>query len=511
MLSFNSQSETELVVPPAASMSESLRGVGYTLRTAIADLIDNSISAEAKNVWITFLWDGVDSFISVLDDGIGLSGQELSQAMRPGSKNPQQERNKSDLGRFGLGLKTASLSQCRSFTVASKLNGEMSIRRWDQDHIVDTDKWEIYLTARAGFQDRLHQLDRLDAGTLVLWEKLEETKGKGPLSQQKMQDIFLQQADSVKEHLAMVFHRFLEGSSPDLKIYISGDPNNFGEQHRVQPWDPFMTNHPATIKTPEERIVTISGTIKFRGFILPHKDKLDKHQYDIAAGPNGWTSQQGFYIYRGRRMLVSGGWLGMGNERLWTKEEPYKLARIKIDIPNTADKEWDIDIKKSTARPPAYVRTRLRDLAGRLRQQARQIFAYRGGYGSRSPSQGVDRAWLALEKGDSVTYRINRQHPAVERILQLSDINRDDIETMLKVIELTVPVQKIWLDTVEKGDIQGSATTNASPDEIKNILEPMYEYFVKKVNIPPFEAKERLLKMEIFRNFPEIIEKLDIV
>src|SRR5579872_5411751 len=122
----------DIVAPDASAMIESLRAFGYDLPTAIADLIDNSISAGAKNVWLNFRWNGPDSFISVADDGCGMSRTTLINAMRAGSRSPLDPRTPADLGRFGLGLKTASFSQCRRLTVASKeKKNSTCIRRWD--------------------------------------------------------------------------------------------------------------------------------------------------------------------------------------------------------------------------------------------------------------------------------------------------------------------------------------------------------------------------------------------
>ena len=112
--------QTVTATPEASSMIETFRSIGYNIETAIADIIDNSISAEAKNIWINFEWLGADTWLSIKDDGFGMNNEELIQAMRPGSKNPLEDRTDNDLGRFGLGLKTASFSQARKLSVISK-------------------------------------------------------------------------------------------------------------------------------------------------------------------------------------------------------------------------------------------------------------------------------------------------------------------------------------------------------------------------------------------------------
>ena len=127
---------TRLAPPKASAMMEALRGLGYSTATALADIVDNSISAGASEVRLHFDWDGYDSRISILDNGRGMSDSELEAAMTLGTINPLDKRAHTDLGRFGLGLKTASFSQCRSLTVASKREGgPLVCLRWDLDAI----------------------------------------------------------------------------------------------------------------------------------------------------------------------------------------------------------------------------------------------------------------------------------------------------------------------------------------------------------------------------------------
>ena len=503
-MSRKQNTEFEFAPPPASSMIEALRGVGYSTETAIADLIDNSISAGANNVWINFWWAGRDSYVSTLDDGEGMEEKELSSAMRPGSQSPLDERSAHDLGRFGLGLKTASFSQCRRLTVASRRDGRLATRRWDLDHVARVDDWQLLTGPARGSEKLIKPLEAIEQGTLVLWECMDRVVGKSATSDQRSHDSFLRLVDKVEQHLAMVFHRFLEGAPPELRIFINGDD----EDHRVRAWDPFMRHHRATLSTPAERIPTPRGDVEIQGFVLPHKDRLVRNEFQTGAGPGGWTAQQGFYVYRNRRMLVSGDWLGLGHSRTWTREEPYKLARLRLDIPNTADADWKIDIKKSVAHPPSYLEYRLRDLADCVRRDARQVFAHRGTYGQRSPIPDLQRAWKAIERRDSVLYRVDRDHPVVKRVLDQAGPLSEAVEAMLRVLEETVPVQRIWLDTVEKGQVQKGAFADAPSADLEAILRVLYRHLVKTVGLTPDKAREQLLTTEPFQNFPELVEAL---
>jgi anti-sigma regulatory factor (Ser/Thr protein kinase) len=151
--------------PEASSMIETFRAIGYSIKTAIADIIDNSITAGAKNVWIDYDWKGSSSTLSILDDGMGMNNEQLIQAMRPGSKNPLDERSSDDLGRFGLGLKTASFSQSRKFTVVSKLaNYKPVYWSWDLDYVNQEKAWKLirYVPEEAKW---LEKVETVNTGT----------------------------------------------------------------------------------------------------------------------------------------------------------------------------------------------------------------------------------------------------------------------------------------------------------------------------------------------------------
>jgi len=489
--------------PPAAATLEALRGLGYTLSAAIADLTDNSLSAGAGNVWLVFHWAGRDSFISLLDDGQGMASGEVVTALTLGSRNPRAPRADSDLGRFGLGLKTASFSQGRRLTVASRRsNGAVAAFRWDLDHVARVDDWRLLRGAAEGSGARLSSLDGLASGTIVLLENLDRVVPPVERSNRRAQDDFLALVDRVEEHLGMVFHRYLEGPQPQLRIFINGGD----DRHRVRPWDPFLARHPATIATPVERIQSAAGLIEVQGFVLPHRDRLGETAFEDAAGLEGWTAQQGFYVYRGRRLLLPGSWLGLGGGRAWTKEEPFKLARLRLDIPNSADAEWKIDVRKSTAEPPDFLKARLRDLAEYVRNQARRVFAFRGSGDARAPGE-VDRAWVIAEggRGDLVRYRINRKHPAVSHIL--NGARAPDVEAMLRIIEDTVPVQRIWLDAVERGDVAAPVADGAEA-AIEPVMRLMFAQFVGRDGMSPADAKQRLLRTEPFQKFPHLVEMM---
>ncbi len=499
-------------------MAESMRAHGYTLPTAIADLIDNSIAANCRNVWLRFEWSPDSAWITVVDDGDGMSENELVDAMRLGSKSPVEERDPNDLGRFGLGLKTASFSQARRLTVTSRTAlGRAALRRWDLDYLANPEVsgWHLLRTAHEDTGDRADELDRrgLESGTQVLLEVLDRVLGNAPgvRGSATAEEHFVRVVARVREHLEMVFHRFLgDRSAKGLKIFINGDP--------LAPWDPFVERNAATqVFSPERFPANVTTEsfreVKLKGFVLPHKDRFcetdltkshDEHRN--AGGPSGWNAQQGFYLYRNRRLIVAGEWLGLGPGRNgWKKEEHYKLARIRVDIPNSMDHEWQIDVKKSTALAPPVLAHWLQGLAKTVRERAKEVYSHRGRYGPRTPAARDKHAypWVCRKRqGESFSYRIDRKNPVLKALIDsLPEDNHKRLETLLRLIEETVPVRRIWIDSAENqegdaGPFEGEQS-RALRGHIRNVHEALAEHGTDRTDawelikqFPAFQGRE---------------------
>lgn len=478
-------------------MIEALRGLGYSTATALADIIDNSIAAGAGTVDLTFVWEGRRSCIRIEDDGHGMSAAGLDSAMRLGERSPLDERDDDDLGRFGLGLKTASFSQCRRLTVATCGEDGLQCLRWDLDvlaassdggwHLLEgPDDSAAALVAEFGIRGR---------GTLVLWEVLDRIVSDGFREQD-----FLDLIDRVERHLAMVFHRYLEGARPLLRLRISGKP--------IAPWDPFLSGNPAKPwHSPSASPPGMPG-VEVECHVLPHKDRLSPKEYEAAQGPDGWTAQQGFYVYRNRRLLVAGSWLGLGQGRGWTKDEAHRLARIRLDIPNSADAAWKIDIRKSTARPPVEIRAWLARLADDTRARARRAFAMRGQAPRTRSGEEVSQVWHSQHFSGGLRYRIDTNHPAVRAVLDEARGLAPQVVAMLRVIEETVPVQRIWIDTAEQRETPRTGFAGEPPAAVMEVLAVMYRNLVRIKGMSPSMARARLLLTEPFQNHPELVASL---
>jgi hypothetical protein len=491
--------KTRIAPPSASSMIESLRGLGYSLAAALADIIDNSLAANASRVDLLFAWEEGRHVIAIRDNGHGMTDEELFKAMRLGFLSPLGERAKHDLGRFGLGLKTASFSQCRCLTVASRRqDADIAALCWDLDYLAASADNQWHMLEQPGMEAAklFSMIENISQGTLVVWEKLDRIVTPG-FSQQD----YLDAVDVAERHLALTFHRFLQGPTPRLVLTINNIP--------IKAHDPFLQKHPATWNSPPSSFETEYGRISMQGHVLPHKDKLSSQEYEDAAGPKGWTEHQGFYVYRNERLIVAGSWLNLGARRAWTKEEAHRLARIRLDITNTADAAWKLDIRKSAAIPPVKIRRRLTQLAETVRKRARQVFAHRGEYGKTQTGQDpVLPIWLVENDGKGVRYRISRDHPAVLSMLADGNASEESVQMLLSLIERTVPVQRIWLDAAEGKDAPQNVGVSTPPNEMRDILKVVYSNLLKRTGISAKEAKIRLKNTEPFNIFPNLVDEL---
>lgn len=486
-----SQYQTTSAIPEASSMIETFRAIGYNIETAVADIIDNSISANAKNIWINFEWKGSKTWLAIKDDGSGMNDSELIQAMRPGSKNPLQERNEKDLGRFGLGLKTASFSQARKLSVISKKADCKSVYwTWDLDFVNKTGNWDLikYLPN----ENLEKEISEFTSGTIVLWNDIDRVVKYFTQEDNKALDKFLLTMEQVKKHLAMVFHKFIEKN----KINI------FFQDKKVTAWNPFLMDENATQIFPEERIQ--NGSVKIEGFVLPHKSKISEEKYKYAEGVKGWNEQQGFYIYRNERLLLAGDWLG-----LFRKEEHYKLTRIQIELPNTLDSEWQIDIKKSVARPPLVFREQIRAYALKVRQQGVEVYRHKGKNVKQVAGQKFVPLWIDHKRGDKWFYKINRENPILDKIKEQAKKEPDRaIEMLLRFIEETIPSKSIYIKESEQPELQGTPFEDTSHDIIRNTMKAMYSNLLTQGKTNE-QAKAIISNIEPFNNFVHFLEFLE--
>jgi len=477
--------------PEASSMIETFRAIGYSIETAIADIIDNSITAGAKSVWIDYDWKGSNTILSILDDGLGMNNEQLIQAMRPGSKNPLDVRGDKDLGRFGLGLKTASFSQSRKFTVISKAADYNPVFwSWDLDYVNREQAWKL-IRYMPNENYWLEKMESVNTGSCVIWWDLDRLTKATSEESVEAKSKFFEVMDSVKSHLTMVFHRYMDEG---LKIYF--------RDRLITSWDPFMIGVDGLQTKPETRLA--DGLIRIKGFVLPHRSKLSAEQYNYGKGPkDNWTAHQGFYVYRNRRLLVAGDWLG-----LFKREVHYDLCRIQIDLPNNFDNEWQIDIKKSIARPPAIYRESILALAKDVRNQAVEVYRHKGKVLKRKlASEEYFPFWEERARHGKRFYKINRNHPILFELLSKSGDLKKEIEKVIQFIEETIPVPLITLQESENEKPHGQPFEGIDHNAIKETMQKLFNGFVAS-GLSTEKAKARILNTEPYNFYPEYIEFL---
>ncbi|TQK68530.1 ATP-binding protein [Nocardioides sp. SLBN-35] len=346
--------KTYEVAPSAARLTGSLRDIGYDFPTAVADLVDNSITAGATRINVFTQFEPNDSYVLISDDGLGMTESGLIEALRFGSRRTYETN---ELGRFGLGLKTGSFSQCRKLTVVTRTSAKqraIRVMTLDLNRIERTDRWDITANETSPAIERAKGYLRESPGTVVVWEDLDrvlpERYAESGWGRRRLRSL----ASKTAEHLAMVFHRF-----------IAGDVDGRGEvvvcvdEDKLRPWDPFAPDEPERTLLPEQtfEIETEDGSseVRFRGVVLPARDRFSSlEEFERLSGPLKWNRQQGLYIYRADRLVQHGGWSGLRGI-----DEHMKLARAAIDFDTDLDEAFQINVAKMSVELPPALRQML--------------------------------------------------------------------------------------------------------------------------------------------------------
>lgn len=416
--------------PRAHTLISATRHIGYSLEAAIADLIDNSIAAEARNVNIDFI-DSADSYIAIIDDGCGMTEEELTNAMQYGSSDPSRERSDKDLGRYGLGLKTASMSQCTKMTVVSKKNGRMFAQRWDLDYIRNhkDEVWPLIKLTEKEIENLplVGTLSSRASGTLVVWQNIDFG---GSYDETTFDD----EMHKAMEHLSLVFHRYLYGEDGIRKLNIRVN------DRLLTPKDPFLQHvqgekHGHQCKATQS-LGSGKNKIILQAFVLPHEKELTDEMRRLLGADKTLRRTQGFYIYRNKRLITYGNWHG-----LRAQGEFFKLARVKVDIPNSVDMKWSLDVKKSIAIPPKQILAHLRAYVDSVVRQSRNAIRVEV-FGKKAKAGSEDsQVWESTVKDGVVTaVSLNRKHPVVRAALESQGVS----EKLLRLFERTIPVDVIY-------------------------------------------------------------------
>lgn len=476
-------STTKTIIPPATSLLKGLRAIGYSFSTAVADIIDNSITAQAKNIKLYF--DPLDEnpYFLIFDDGYGMNYQELENAMLFGSNRDDKIDCEEDLGRFGLGLKSASLSQCKRFIVVSKKFGRIHAMSYDIDLIEHTNSWdlEILTTDEIKKIPYVDELEKLNSGTIVIWNKFDKLISE---SGNNFEIAFRNNVSDMKKHIEYVFHRFYG----DVKIYLN--------EKIIEKRDPFLES---SLKGQHGRITQIkvnncSRPIEVIPHTLPYANTLTQEEKALLGNPKSIYDEQGFYIYRNKRLIYWGNWMHMGY-----KSELNKLARIQVDIPSDLDEMWMLDVKKSSAKIPEIIKEQIRSAIEESTIKSKRVIRYRGDNEAKSECPVWNRI---RDREGFVKYEINRENPLIKVLLEnVGNIEGELLENLLSQIEFYLPKARIQNDNADAINI-----VNGNEDDLEETK--LMEDVIKCVALFPEAIREnRLEKLLACEAYSKIANK----
>ncbi|MFQ7574706.1 MAG: ATP-binding protein [Lachnospira sp.] len=451
--------------PHAKMLLVALRSVGYTNETAIADILDNSISGAATEIELYFDWD--NRRIIIADNGFGMDYQELMDAMEIGSADPNEMRPSEDLGRFGLGMKTASFSMAKKLLVISKKNSTISNAEWNLNTVASEDKWEISEYDESEISmilesvDTYTQYNNWKQGTLIIISELDRLIDETNIEKSKKN--FYKMIRNIKSHIAITFHRFMEEDA--LKISVNGN--------KLEAWNPFWIKSPATMELAREELFDGKNEVVVEPYILPHKSKYNsEEEFKEAAGVKDWRGHQGFYVYRNRRLLVYGTWFGK-----FKKEPAYNLARIKLDMSADSDFEWDIDIKKSKATLPVAIEEQITQIAYLAIEKSVAVYNSRGVYNRKNTSNNTSLKYVWEQRKNisgNYMFYLNKKHPMLLKILSGMDENaQKELKTYLSLVESYSPTM---LSGVMDKETDFVVSDEDKKREILNIQEKIRIY-----------------------------------
>jgi hypothetical protein len=434
---------------PAKALMTGLRSIGYSFSTAVADIIDNSISAQATEIKIYSDPLASAPYFCILDNGCGMNAAELDNAMLPGSDREGIQDSETELGRFGLGLKSASLSQCREFTVASKKYGKVRAMSFDLDVIEKENRLLLKVLTESEI-DCLPHIDDLrtyETGTLVVWFKFDKIEGLA----KNFEDSFRALVAESKKHIELVFHRFYK----EISIFY--------HDKRVERRDPFLIDSVGRQQTGRTSTINVNGSIiTVIPYTLPFANSLTSEEKALLGNPKSIYDDQGFYLYRNRRLISWGSWMHMG-----IRSELNKLARICVDIPSSLDSVWMLDVKKSSAKIPDKIKDLIKMAVSDSIVRSKRTVKFPG-----AKEQSVEfKVWDRINEHEGkIRYQINRDTPAIAALVDaLGEEERKLLDIALSQIESYLPKYSISNDSMDALTIVNSGEDSEEEHLIEEI------------------------------------------
>ncbi|MEP2652202.1 MAG: ATP-binding protein [Paraglaciecola sp.] len=439
--------------PDPKSHIKTLMRIGYTMSSAVSDILDNSITANAKNINIHSLPGLEELNLSIVDDGEGMSPNELIHNMKIGCKDPSDERLRGDLGRFGSGLKTASFSQARKLTVISKKTGEpMCAAVWDIDRIENENTWCLEILEEDEVRSHPFLLldNKIEQGTQVIWEKLAcLNKTSHSLDNETVMSANLSE---LSDYISLHFHKFMEGKSK-RSFLING--------RKLEAIDPFMSRSQGYQEGRSEKLRCKGGYIEINTHVLPHFNRMEAKPLERLGGANGIVQNQGLYIYREGRLINAGGWLGLAKT-----SQLGALARVEVNVPSSLDQDWSTDVKKASLQLPPRIKKELRKFLSDPIQRSKRVYRYRG------KQDEANKYWNIQENENdkTISYQISAENDPLNEIFRaISKEQKSKLIKYLGQLAENLPLNHIYQKMSESPkDIDQENTTDALLEAIMN-------------------------------------------
>lgn len=491
----------EVANPNPEFLIKSIAEQGYSLETALADLMDNSITANATRIEVLTKIDTEPFILFVADNGNGMDKESLRKNLQFPSKSPEELRDLADLGRFGLGLKTASFSQTRIFTVLSRNKGTNDFcgYTWDVNHLKISARWEMIVNSDEEINEMLYQYNALSAehlnssrdfipNTIVIWKGL--YKFENFLNAKNKQDALKEEiTNTTSEYLSIVFHKFMERQTNSLHIRIN---NNL-----VNPFNPFPTEN-SNLRALEP-LQKEFGTdfVKIQGFVLPNSS--------IKDDSNTWTPQnkslmdmEGLYIYRADRLILFGGWNG-----LIKKMPRLQLGRLKIDIGNKVDHLFHLNVAKSQINIPHDLKSAfLRAIVDLKTEAQKEYFNHGLKTFKQRPSEHSSELFYKTATNKGVLLRINDEFLLLKSLKSsLNSKQKAELNFILKMSSNLINKVR----QVDNIQITGDAQQDGiSSDEILKSIKELLNLGLSKDQI----KKDILPSLGLKTNLPDEISNL---
>lgn len=491
----------EVANPNPEFLIKSIAEQGYSLETALADLMDNSITANATRIEVLTKIDTEPFILFVADDGNGMDKESLRRNLQFPSKSPEELRDLADLGRFGLGLKTASFSQTRIFTVLSRKKGtnEFCGYTWDVNHLKVSGRWEMIVNSDEEINEILNQYNTLSSehlnssrdfipNTIVVWKGL--YKFENFLNEKNKQDALKEEiTNTTSEYLSIVFHKFMERQTNRLLIRINNT--------LVNPFNPFpVENSNLRVLEPLQKEFG-KDFVKIQGFVLPNSS--------IKDDSNTWTPQnkslmdmEGLYIYRADRLILFGGWNG-----LIKKMPRLQLGRLKIDIGNKVDHLFHLNVAKSQINIPHDLKSAfLRAIVDLKTEAQKEYFNHGLKTFKQRPSEHSSKLFYKTATNKGVLLRINDEFLLLKSLKSsLNSKQKAELNFILKMSSNLINKVR----QVDNIQITGDAEQDGiSSDEILKSIKELLNLGLSKDQI----KKDILPSLGLKTNLPDEISNL---